>query len=335
MTRTGISWLTLLAVCLTPACSDASTTAAEVEKTKGSSGHSCQADDDCSEGLACIDEKCDLVEFGLTDTGNECKLVTCTTPLDCCPEPHVNCAAWQQACALGESASCLNYESPSNNCVCNESLLECADNQCVVHECLTSANCCGAEPPECAELEQNCQLGDTVSCELLADPGTGCCDASAWTCTANKTCSPACQDDLGCVGYGVCSFGICVECRDAADCATGETCSESVCVGACLTDSHCAAFHTCSAGQCVESGCIHDSECVALLKDVRAVCTDTRCVLPCETDAGCDDPSDFSFQVCVDGLCTILGCSSDQECRIRYGVSPGASWDAICVPKGI
>ena len=85
----------------------------------------------------------------------------------------------------------------------------------------------------------------------------------------------------------------------------------------------------------MESGCVTDSECVALLKDVQAVCTETRCVLPCATDADCDEPSVFGFQVCFQGLCKVLGCQTDQECRLRYGVTPTSNYDALCVPPGV
>ena len=335
MTRTASVMSLALLLCVTPACTEEVSSGAAAEETvKGTGGHSCQTDNDCAEGLACIDEVCDLVDFGLTDSANECKLVTCTVPSDCCATPNAACDAWKQACDLGESASCDNYNFYANNCVCNESLLECTDFQCVVNQCLTSTDCCQDEPPECAQLQANCDLGDTVSCALLDDPATGCCDPTAWTCTVNKTCSPACQDDLACIGYGVCDFGVCVECRDGDDCPSGETCSSGGGVSACATDSDCAAFHQCAAGECVESGCITDSECVALLKDVQAVCTETRCVLPCATDADCDEPSDFGFQVCFQGLCKVLGCQTDQECRLRYGVTPSSNYDALCVPAG-
>jgi hypothetical protein len=338
MTRYGIHLLALALALALVACGDDDSGGAApevIEEIKGASGHSCQTDNDCSEGLACIEQICDLVDFGLTNTTNECKLVSCTQAADCCADPNPACEAWKQACDLGESASCLSYETASNACVCNLALLECADYQCITHECQTSLDCCGAEPPECAQLESNCNLGDVTSCELLSDPATGCCDPMAWTCTSGKSCSPACQDDLGCIGYGVCSFGVCVLCRDEGDCDTGETCADGECVSSCITNADCAPFHQCAAGECVETGCITDAECVALLKDVRGVCTDTRCVLPCQTDADCDDPSNFNFQICEFGLCAIIGCETDQECRLRYGVGPGSLYDAICVLKGL
>ena len=191
MTRSGIHLLALTLALTLVACedSDDGSAPAAVEKVKATSGHSCQTDDDCAEGLACIDEVCGLVDFGLTDTANECKLVTCTVPADCCPDPNPACDAWKQACDLGESASCANYDTPANHCVCNEALLQCTDYQCITYECVTSLDCCGDEPAECAQLEANCDLGDTVSCDLLADPATGCCDPTAWTCTAKgHTC---------------------------------------------------------------------------------------------------------------------------------------------------
>ena len=297
----------------------------------GLQGHSCEFNQHCATGLACIDYECTLVDFGLPQTGKMCSIVECSAALDCCPTPMAECESWAIDCAMGDPNSCIDFDDPGHNCTCNGSLLSCIENQCEVLECNEAADCCGPEPPQCASAEANCLAGDQNACDFLNLPNNGCCDESAWLCQTNA-CIPTCADDGDCVAIGgVCQVGLCVECKSSADCGPKDICADNGCVTQCISDGDCSTFYQCQAGECVDVGCQTTMECVAMLTDVDAMCVDTRCLLPCQTDADCADPSSFDFQVCLDSVCTIQGCETDQECRLRLGVGPATGFDALCM----
>jgi hypothetical protein len=62
--------------------------------------------------------------------------------------------------------------------------------------------------------------------------------------------------------------------------------------------------------------CSSDDHCQRLLRDVRAVCAESVCSIPCATDLDCNPDLTGSFAaVCdVDNMCKPLGCLRDEEC---------------------
>jgi hypothetical protein len=119
-----------------------------------------------------------------------------------------------------------------------------------------------------------------------------------------------------------CTAGKCVQCATNADCDTDETCSGGVCITPCTQNEECPALNACESGLCVEKGCTTDRECVGILDNRLAKCGKIagselkQCQVPCETNAECSDQ-----ELCVDNVCTFIGCTTNDECRALLGLA--------------
>jgi hypothetical protein len=298
---------------VTASCAEKEAETAPVES--GIRGESCQDWEDCGVGLSCIDNQCVVDSFPVAVSADQCQYVECTIPEQCCSLANFDCDGFLQSCTDGDSAGCANYRA---NCTCSAATQSCKNGECLF-KCNSAQDCCPSLNINfCFELEQQCELGVPSACENYSLVGCDC-DASAYTCTLEGQCQAACELDAECPG-GFCQAEKCVSCRNDNDCGAGERCFGYTCIETCANNTNCPAFHTCDlvTGVCKESGCYTDKECVAGSGNVLATCQASACVVPCTTDLECDTPTNYGNLKCQDGICTDVGCETDQECKIRH-----------------
>jgi len=234
-------------------------------------------------------------------------------------------------CAKG--LACIPGPGGGGVCSKNDFDIDVVPMQCDLIECENKEDCCEEfQAPGCDNLQENCDAGDTFSCDQY---DTACvCDNIAVECNEDNRCRQvdACDDDTECGFDETCTGGKCVECSANADCSGELLCIEGRCQEGCQMNEECPLFSTCMSGQCVESGCNTDRECIASLRGnplaLDAQCVEEECVIACDNDGECGGQS-----VCSDGVCTFIGCENDEECRyflddqIR---NSGGSLKAVC-----
>lgn len=222
-----------------------------------------------------------------------------------------------------EALACVN-----NVCVKNEYDVETTSKTCRRIECSQDDDCCELSS-QCQVLEQQCNEGNDLACEEF---NTRNCDRCELKCEEGACVQDlSCDDDQDCGFDGNCSNGECVQCESDGDCPGETQCEDNRCVDICETDESCPLFHDCEDGDCVETGCQNDRECVLFTNDGNATCSDDgECLLPCTTDAECNQGSDGFFQICEEGKCKFVGCENDRECRIALGLANTDSAQATC-----
>lgn len=224
----------------------------------------------------------------------------------------------------GESCTARNDCAKGLACIAGPAGGVCSKNdfdidvvamQCDLIECESKEDCCEEyEAPQCPNLKDNCDAGDTFSCDQY-DIACGCENVGV-ECSEDNRCVAitTCMDDVDCNFNETCTGGKCVECSANADCGGDLLCIEGQCQPGCKMNEECAPFYTCKSGQCVETGCMSDRECIAALEGhplaLEATCVDTECEIACENDGECGSQS-----VCTDGTCTFIGCETNEECR--------------------
>jgi peptidoglycan-associated lipoprotein len=111
---------------------------------------------------------------------------------------------------------------------------------------------------------------------------------------------PTCETDKDCKDNGhekeFCVARKCQQCRDAADCPTGNTCNAGKCdpiKGYCKSKSECPANQECIANQC--QACKSDSQCPSG-HCVKGACSAKKA---CKTEDDCAQDED-----CVAGFCS-------------------------------
>jgi peptidoglycan-associated lipoprotein len=97
---------------------------------------------------------------------------------------------------------------------------------------------------------------------------------------------PKCSKDDHCSEKGeVCVDGTCQQCRDDANCPSGQACKGGRCEAKteCATDSDCSDNRVCRSGKC-QTECSSDGDCGAGMK-----CSSSRCVdkMACSGPADC------------------------------------------------
>lgn len=238
---------------------------------RGRRGESCQATNDCVDGLGCVTQVCRDVTVPLGHTPKSCHRVECATDDECCDDfvPHTNCATYEANCAM-DPVFCNTYRSL---CQCSR---RCEADLCVEAPpgCGADAECTSAQTPYCVE-------GACAQCAKDAQcPGVGakCRDG---------VCAAPCVQDEECALLEACRDGDCVDvgCQSDRECAflmqhALARCSDGACRIPCASDAECAemAFQVCAEGQCLFVGCETDVECRAYLglqrttERARAVC---------------------------------------------------------------
>jgi Cys-rich repeat protein len=196
--------------------------------------------------------------------------------------------------------------------------------ECVLVECQNPSDCCDQTlAAGCNELKMLCSAdagtGSTEAClQYTSECG---CQNGTIDCRAGK-CISHCKIDSDCTLRAAgsrCAGGTCVQCTIDSDCGGGQTCKTGKCQAPCVSDGECSGFDRCIGGQCIPSGCQADRECIASTRNVDARCgTDGKCIVPCQTDLECGNPTNYNFFSCIDQQCTYVGCESDKDCRLFY-----------------
>jgi hypothetical protein len=260
------------------------------DKRYGGKGETCQAKNDCEQGLACVMGACRSVTVSLSRVAKSCYRVECASKDDCCRAftPNANCATYEMNCAM-DPIFCNTYRSL---CQCTQ---DCVEEQCVsaAPGCQTNAECTSTQTPYCVS-------GKCAQCDKdSACAGTGAKCASG-------VCMAACKQDENCPLLNACQDGVCVDigCKSDRECAFMSKnqlaiCNEGECELPCSADTDCASmqiqtgmlgntmnstanakrgFEVCDMGKCVFVGCENNAECRALLNlenqrnNVTAVC---------------------------------------------------------------
>lgn len=214
--------------------------------------------------------------------------------------------------------------------------------ECALVECSGASDCCDASLAEgCAQLRILCESdAGSQSGQACMQYNAQCgCETGRVACELGK-CVSRCMADNDCSSTNAgrrCAGGTCVQCALDGDCPGGTQCVTGQCQPTCTSDGACSGFDRCLNGRCIASGCQADRECIAATRNVDARCaTDGTCIVPCETDLECGNPTDYSFFSCIDKRCTYVGCESDKDCRLFLtdaSTLPGKQV-AVCRDKG-
>ena len=294
----------------------------------GARGDSCQTPLDCSAGLDCVPtvggaSVCDVTNYGLMPTGKVCN-GECSTGLDCCELPtSIGLATILDGGAESTVHTCQDLITVflgGSTVPCASALpLSTLSRACFYYNTYCAPGC-GANTWSCNG--GHCAYAGTCTLST-ADDQNGCPSRSrtggALTTTCNATshtCTPAgCTMDADCAGLPVAdtSFAYC----EAGDCV----CNAGACYLACSKDNDCSSSYVCDPTKhlCVTGSCMTNQDCAVQLGNVQAKCMSGACKLPCVTDHDCSSSGDvpgttFGGNVCVSGVCTPLGCSSDMDC---------------------
>lgn len=208
---------------------------------------------------------------------------------------------------------------------------------CARIECATPEDCCNPLSPtqaeECQQLDSTCKSLSTGSVPVEEIPS---CQEFFLNCDCSRACEAGaciatCTNNLQCenvLDRPTCIANRCAACQADTDCPTQMgrpgVCNEGLCQAGCRDRRDCEYLQTCDEAtqRCVEAGCETDRECIAVSGNARSVCIDTECVLPCDNDLECNVGANYSFSACIRGICTYLGCQTDEECRAELAIPP-------------
>jgi hypothetical protein len=338
-------------------CSSNKDTTVEPQ-SRGQRGESCQARNDCQSGLACINNVCSRNDFNISPQAKACDKIDCQADADCCGGRPTSvpvkcnkyssvCSPYAQNCNSGDScmtnSDCGGGTCGSGYCSNYSSQYCSADTDCANtcttygycsltgYSCTTSSDCtqgtCQYRTCSCSNPNYNPSDPICTDPDCTSAPCTLKCDQER--CVENT----ACQTNADCYGGApICNNGSCVQCIDDSGCSTssGEKCVQNVCITPCTSNEECPLFQQCdtASGKCIETGCTSDTECILAMsqnggQDARlAKCLPSdqdpskkQCKVPCENDGACSQ-----FQVCQNGFCVFIGCSTDEECRAYFGL---------------
>ena len=229
-------------------------------------------------------------------------------------------------------------------CVTGDFHVRPTSKDCTVVECSSASDCCDVTvAADCAALRSLCALQRPTSDACMRYHTQCACETGAVDCELGS-CVFRCSSDKECTSAGAgrhCTGGKCVRCAIDTDCADGKQCINGACQPGCTNDGDCSGFDRCVEARCVVSGCQVDRECVAATRNVDARCgTDGKCIVPCETDLECGNPTSYTFFSCIEKECTYVGCESDKDCRIfLFGTSDastlGPKQHAVCKDRGL
>jgi hypothetical protein len=285
----------LLAMAGAAGCSEGDETSTTVEpQTRGQRGESCQARNDCQEGLACIAGTCSKNDFDVVVSANHCDQIDCQVDTDCCGnkplEAPAKCDNRTLICNTPQLPNCL-VEACTGDATCGggtcglgqcsesftscDAAADCADVCGATNTCTLSGYACTAatQAVDCLYNGQTC-TNRFCNCtnpeynpldEICSDPD--CTDVCTLRCREERCIQDnSCEEDIECAQFGLlyCQSGLCVECLESSDCEEdlGETCREGRCDTPCLQNEECPLFNQCVDGECEAIGCTSDRECV-------------------------------------------------------------------------
>lgn len=242
----------------------------------------------------------------------------------------------------GIGQSCFSTNDCGGNLVClfdtcqYENLpLDPSANVCL--ECSTDADCTDEGPQICDDGVCRLDCATDQDCQDFAEFGNACESSSGncffYNCNEDPQFPQPCPFDSVCdlsVGDDD-ALGVCFPCLADEDCAEDEVCSDRLCEPTCSSDQDCPGLFACNTSTqlCEFVGCSTDRECAISsnsYEDQLLVCNEETnlCEYPCERDSDC-----LYFlggaAYCLDGACTDLGCTTDDECRILTGAN------SVCV----
>ncbi|HEU5074035.1 MAG TPA: hypothetical protein VFU02_07675, partial [Polyangiaceae bacterium] len=327
-------------------------------------GETCEARNDCSGGLACVNGTCSKNDFDISISAKHCDRVECEDDKDCCGdrprEAPAKCANRNSICLTPTLGDCTTFsctaDSECGSGVCPpgtcslggscETDADCEPDVCVGSACsisnvycITDADCYGEL--SCGGYRVcNCANPDfNPSDPICTDPE--CEDVCTLRCDS-ELCVPdtSCESDDDCIGSvnDICEDGRCVECVENDDCSEAEEeCVNNVCEKPCTENEECPLFHACEDGECIERGCGSDNECI--LAASRAGSAEDPRLFQCLAAGGnsdthicklpCEnDAGCASSEVCDDGFCVFIGCKTDEECRAYFGIEEEETDDA-------
>jgi hypothetical protein len=299
-------------------------------------GETCQVTADCETSLVCwgifdsqapytgSSGRCDYEHFGLTPTGKTCT-AECAAATDCLelpiPDqttitdagiPNKTCRDLSKAIS-NAGVNCNGTSPMQRECFLYGAYCSSTTNPwaCTSGRCIYSGGC---EAGKSGEVVGGCPLYTRSGATLSVTA----CNAATQTCTAGAV--SGCKSDSDCPGVVVhddspdtCSPGECV-CHVAS----------GGCYRRCRNDLECAFGYVCSSSQyCVAANsCDTDAACAVSLKRATAKCVAHTCKVPCTIDLECNGSglldttvALFNGEVCHQGYCTEVGCSSNAECK--------------------
>ena len=287
-----------------------------------------------------------------THTGR--KGEACQTTRDCAP----GLACLPRVSSVASSSSGSSILSGGGTCVVGVFNVAPTNKECARTECDTVQDCCnrnksGSTQATCDSYKETCATPTPENesiCQFYQQ--TCVCDETRQACE-NGQCTTKCVDDGNCKtsgpnnGQGKCLGGKCGQCAIDTDCkplGDDQTCVNGKCQAPCKGDGDCDGFDRCVAGKCIDGGCQSTRECIAATRNVEATCgTDGKCIIPCQTDLECGNPTGYSFFSCVQNQCVYVGCDTDKDCRLYFEgtgatSSSGGTSDTthyVCRDKGL
>lgn len=285
-----------------------------------------------------------------THTGR--KGEACQTTRDCAP----GLACLPRVSGVSGSSGSSTVLSGGGTCVVGVFNVQQTNKECARTECDTVQDCCDRNK---AGTQSICDQYKAAGCEDPNPTSPSLCESYRDICTCdpnkigceNGQCTTKCVDDGNCRnsgpngGAGKCLGGKCGQCSADPDCkplGDDQTCVNGKCQAPCKGDGDCDGFDRCVSGKCIDGGCQSTRECIAATRNVEATCgTDGKCIIPCQTDLECGNPTGYSFFSCIQNQCVYVGCETDKDCRLYFegtGSTSGSlnsTTHYVCRDKGL
>jgi hypothetical protein len=318
----------------------------------GKNGETCETTTDCEDGLSCVPGGypglppgtatgfvgvCSKTSGTLTPTGKNCQ-AECVEATDCCELPLQLHVPWAALDTPGTSGP---YGTGAQSCSEVAALIKLNGSCATAGNGTLLAALCFAQTAYCeCEDTWTCDAGAcnyAAECSVAGSNVEGCPTFTRsgrptgfTTCTKNE-CGAAAV--TGCKKDADCDDGTTFDTLE--NCTEGEcTCYKAmgVCYRRCDTNLDCPVSPVKSPGTdticdtdtnvCVPSDqCNTNEECAIKMGSTKYTCVDKTCMLTCDTDYDCNAGAISSIEstVCVEHLCTPIGCSDDVQCTSGAG----------------
>jgi hypothetical protein len=345
-------------VCLMPAATKAPDGGAIIPPDSGTPvgphlgllNESCQTSSDCQSPLACIDQSCSVVSYGLTASGKSC--AECQSAKDCCElpigaylTPNFYLPVWYTeadggvflAHGAGGKTGIQANELLAQNLRCEDLLAFIGGDASI---CANSASFIAGDQDG---LASGCFVYNTYC---------GSCGANGpWACTGGQCSYTApCTTTAG----GTETAALINACPTASRLRTGfsSTCASpdggagGTCTAGCMADTDCAgkipsdSTHACGTPDAGGANCVcyqptsqcyfkcgSDLDCAAGKScDAATHLCKTQ---PCTTDPDCIVSLHNAMGKCTMGTCTVA-CTKDTDCSPPSSICSNGS----CMPTG-